>query len=71
MTGTGGGVDGGTSDPPVVECPDREDALKILGQPSCTEEIKSLDSDGEYDPETDQCCYKVTTKTQKCGVDGS
>jgi hypothetical protein len=47
-------------------------ALEILGQPSCTESIKSIDSEeGVYDPATDQCCYEVTTKTEhQCGVDG-
>jgi hypothetical protein len=73
MTGTGGGVDAGTDAPPEVKCPPPTEALKILGQPSCTESIQkesiqSLNSDGGvYDPETDQCCYEVTTETKPCG----
>jgi hypothetical protein len=76
----GGGGAGGASgmggaagaaapvEPAEIVCPSPALAKQLLGNPSCTEVIEVLDDEGEYDPETDQCCYDVRTKTQPCAV---
>jgi hypothetical protein len=59
-------VTGGAAEPEVPMCPSRALAMKLLGNPSCSEAIESIDSDGTYDAEADVCCYEVTTKSRSC-----
>jgi hypothetical protein len=61
--GTAGGGDAGPS------CPNREEAKALLGTPSCSEAIDSVDSDGDRDG--DVCCYEVTTKSTACAREGA
>ncbi|WP_437316007.1 hypothetical protein [Sorangium sp. So ce385] len=48
-------------------CPSQEEALEYFGGATCGSEVKSVDSEPEFDG--DYCCYDITKRTDDAPCD--
>lgn len=60
------GADAGTDAGAALACPSPQRAAELLGDPSCAEEIASVDGNGKLDTDAQECCYDVTLRSRSC-----
>ncbi len=51
-----------------LSCPAPVRAAELLGDPSCAEELVSVDSEGTLNTDAEECCYDVTLKSRSCAA---